>query len=292
MKGTRGRLFSRLWGVARRVSENKPAVFGMAILLVLIITAIFASLIATHDPVKQDLYNVLRPPSAQHLFGTDDLGRDVFSRVVFGSRTTAEVGLASSAIAIMLGIPLGLVAGYLGRWPNAVIMRVTDALLAFPTLILALAIASSLGAGLKSAVIAISILGVPIFARLVCASTLSVKEREFVLAARSIGCSHLRIVLVHILPNVIQPVIVQGTLFVAMAVLLEAALSFLGLGIPPPTPSWGQMLRSSYPYLQEYPWLPLASGIPIFLVVLAVNLLGDALRDALDPKLRTVTSVA
>lgn len=283
-----GRLLFRFWDLAKRVGQNRLAVFGAVVLLVLIIVAVFAPLIAPYDPEEQDLYGTLQSPSSQHLFGTDHLGRDVFSRVVYGSRTTVVVGLASVALAVLLGIPLGLAAGYLGRWVNAGIMRVIDALLSFPTLILALAIASSLGAGLRSSVIAISILGLPIFARLVCASTLSVKESEFVLAARSIGCSGPRIALVHILPNVMPPLIVQGTLFVGFAVLLEAALSFIGLGIPPPAASWGQMLRVSYPYLREHLWLPLASGVPIFLVVLAVNFLGDGLRDAIDPKMRSV----
>ena len=286
-----GRLLFRFWDLAKRVRQNRLAVFGAVVLLVLIIVAVFAPLIAPYDPEEQDLYNTLQSPSSQHLFGTDHLGRDVFSRVVYGSRTTVVVGLASVALAVLLGIPLGLAAGYLGRWVNAGIMRVIDALLSFPTLILALAIASSLGAGLRSSVIAISILGLPIFARLVCASTLSVKESEFVLAARSIGCSGPRIALVHILPNVMPPLIVQGTLFVGFAVLLEAALSFIGLGIPPPAASWGQMLRAAYPYLREHPWLSLASGVPIFLVVLAVNFLGDGLRDAIDPKMRSVRPV-
>ena len=286
-----GRLLFRFWDLAKRVRQNRLAVFGAVVLLVLIIVAVFAPLIAPYDPEEQDLYGTLQSPSSQHLFGTDHLGRDVFSRVVYGSRTTVVVGLASVALAVLLGIPLGLAAGYLGRWVNAGIMRVIDALLSFPTLILALAIASSLGAGLRSSVIAISILGLPIFTRLVCASTLSVKESEFVLAARSIGCSGPRIALVHILPNVMPPLIVQGTLFVGFAVLLEAALSFIGLGIPPPAASWGQMLRAAYPYLREHPWLSLASGVPIFLVVLAVNFLGDGLRDAIDPKMRSVRPV-
>lgn len=286
-----GRLLFRFWDLAKRVGQNRLAVFGAVVMLVLIIVAVFAPLVAPYDPEEQDLYNTLQSPSSQHLFGTDHLGRDVFSRVVYGSRATVEVGFASVALAILLGIPLGLAAGYLGRWVNAGIMRVMDALLAFPTLILALAIASSLGAGLRSSIIAISILGLPVFARLVCASTLSVKESEFVLAARSIGCSGPRIALAHILPNVMPPLIVQGTLFVAFAVLLEAALAFIGLGIPPPAATWGQMLRASYPYLQGHLWLPLASGIPIFLVVLAINFLGDGLRDAIDPKLRSVRPV-
>jgi peptide/nickel transport system permease protein len=251
-----GRLLFRFWDLAKRVGQNRLAVFGAVVMLVLIIVAVFAPLVAPYDPEEQDLYNTLQSP-----------------------------------LAILLGIPLGLAAGYLGRWVNAGIMRVMDALLAFPTLILALAIASSLGPGLRSSIIAISILGLPVFARLVCASTLSVKESEFVLAARSIGCSGPRIALAHILPNVMPPLIVQGTLFVAFAVLLEAALAFIGLGIPPPAATWGQMLRASYPYLQGHLWLPLASGIPIFLVVLAINFLGDGLRDAIDPKLRSVRPV-
>jgi peptide/nickel transport system permease protein len=167
-----------------------------------------------------------------------------------------------------------------------------DTLLAFPTLILALAIASVLGPGFRSSVIAIAILGLPLFARLACGSTLSIKETIYVLAAKSTGCSGSRIVIRHILPNVTSPIIVQGTLYVAFAILLEAALSFIGLGIPPPEPTWGQMLRASYPYLQGHPWLPLASGTPIFLVVLAINFLGDGLRDGLDPKLKSVRNVA
>jgi peptide/nickel transport system permease protein len=265
--------------------------FGAGVLLLVVVVAIFAPFIATHDPLAQDPYNKFKPPSTEHLMGTDDLGRDVFSRVVYGSRITVSIAITSVVLSILVGIPLGLAAGYFGLWVNAGIMRVMDTLLAFPTLILALAMASALGPGFQSSVTAIAVLGLPIFARLVCASTLSVKETVYVLAAKSIGCSGLRIVVIHILPNVTSPIIVQGTLYVAFAILLEAALSFIGLGIPPPEPTWGQMLRASYPYLQGHPWLPLASGIPVFLVVLAINFLGDGLRDALDPKLKSVRHV-
>jgi peptide/nickel transport system permease protein len=280
-----------LWPLIKSVGQNRLALFGAAVVFLVAVVAIFAPFIATHDPLAQDPYNKLQPPSIEHLMGTDDLGRDVFSRVVYGSRTTVAVAITSVALATVVGIPLGLVAGYSGRWINAGIMRVMDTLLAFPTLILALAIASSLGPGFKSSVTAIAVLGLPIFARLVCASTLSVKETEYVLAAKSIGCSGFRILGFHIFPNVTSPIIVQGTLFIGYAILLEAALSFIGLGIPPPSPTWGQMLRASYPYLQDQPWLPLASGIPVFLVVLAINFLGDGLRDALDPKLKSVRHV-
>jgi peptide/nickel transport system permease protein len=279
------------WFLSKSVGRNRLAMLGAGVVLLVAVVAIFAPPIATHDPLAQDLYNKLQPPSAEHLMGTDDLGRDVFSRIVYGSRTTVGVAVTSVFLSILVGIPLGLTAGYFGGWLNTGIMRVMDTLLAFPTLILALAIASVLGPGFRSSVIAIAVLGLPIFARLVCGSTLSTKETTYVLAARSTGCSGLRIVTGHILPNVSSPIIVQGTLYVAFAILLEAALSFIGLGIPPPEPTWGQMLRASYPYLQGHPWLPIASGIPIFLVVLAINFLGDGLRDALDPMLKSVRHV-
>jgi peptide/nickel transport system permease protein len=281
-----------MWFLSKSVGRNRLAIFGAGVVLLVAVVAIFAPPIATHDPLAQDPYNKLQPPSTEHLMGTDDLGRDVFSRIVYGSRTTVAVAVTSVVLSILVGIPLGLAAGYFGGWLNTGIMRVMDTLLAFPTLILALAIASVLGPGFRSSVIAIAILGLPVFARLACGSTLSIKETIYVLAAKSTGCSGSRIVIRHILPNVTSPIIVQGTLYVAFAILLEAALSFIGLGIPPPEPTWGQMLRASYPYLQGHPWLPLASGMPIFLVVLAINFLGDGLRDGLDPKLKSVRNVA
>ena len=225
-----------------------------------------------------------KAPSAAHLFGTDELGRDVLSRVIFGARASLLAGVVSVVIALSLGVPLGLLAGYAGRFPDALISRIIDAMLATPFLILAIALAAFLGPSLENAMIAIGVSATPVFVRLTRGAVLSVKVEDYVEAARALGNPHWRIALRHILPNVVPPLIVQATLAIAAAVIAEAALSFLGLGQQPPAPSWGSMLNTAKNYIEQAPWMAVWPGLSIFALVLSFNLLGDGLRDALDPR--------
>jgi peptide/nickel transport system permease protein len=266
--------------------RTRLAIPSLVVVLVVILCAIFANLVSPYDPYRQDYMHVLEAPSAAHLMGTDDIGRDVLSRVIYGSRVSVSVGLVAVGIAILLGVPLGLLAAYRGGWIDDVIMRVMDALSAFPPLILALGITAALSPGLLNLMVAIGVVSIPQFARLVRGQALSVREMEFVHAARVIGAGPLRLVALHIWPNCTAPIIVQGSLRVAIAIVTEATLSFLGAGVPLPTASWGSMLRSSYQYTESAPWLALFPGMAIFFTVLATNLLGDGLRSALDPRMR------
>jgi peptide/nickel transport system permease protein len=269
------------------VRRNPRVLIGGTIIVLLLVGALAAPLISPYDPIKVDASNGLLPPSSAHLFGTDDLGRDVLSRVIWGSRISLSVGLISVSIGFFIGVSLGLIAGYLGGLIDLLAMRAIDALLAFPALLLAIAITAALGPQIQNAMIAIGIVAVPLYTRLTRGQVLTLREREFVLAARTIGCSPLRIVLRHIFPNIANPLIVQATLGTAGAILAEAALSFLGLGAQPPSPSWGQDINYNARYLSNLMWwMSLGPGTAIFLAVFAFNFLGDALRDALDPRLR------
>jgi len=270
---------------SRRIFHTRLAGFGLAVLGLLIFLALFAGVLAPYDPNEQTLTSVLQAPSAAHLFGTDDLGRDILSRVIFGSRVSLEVGLISVSVALVGGCLIGLVAGYWGGLVDEGLMRAMDALAAFPALILALAITAALGMGIGNAMIAIGVVYIPGFARLVRGQALSVRERDFVMAARALGAGNGRIVLRHIWPNVTAPIIVQASLSVGFAIITEAALSFLGVGVRPPTASWGSMLSEGYQYLETAPWMSIAPGAAIFVAVLGMNLLGDGLRTALDPRL-------
>ncbi len=225
-----------------------------------------------------------KAPSAMHIFGTDEIGRDVASRVICGARASLLAGLVSVCISLSLGVPIGLLAGYVGGWPDSLISRITDAMLACPFLILAIALAAFLGPSLTNAMIAIGISATPVFIRLTRAQVLAVKVEDYIQAARAVGNSHLRIALRHVLPNVVPPLIVQATLAIAAAVIAEASLSFLGLGQQPPAPSWGSMLNTAKNYIDNAPWMAVWPGLSIFLLVLSFNLLGDGLRDALDPR--------
>jgi peptide/nickel transport system permease protein len=229
---------------------------------------------------------MVRPPDREHLLGSDELGRDILSRLVYGARVSLAVGVLSVGISLLIGVSLGLVAGYRGGWLDEVIMRLMDGLLAFPALVLALAITAALGPSLGNAMIAIGIVGIPGFARLVRGQVLSIRALEFVEAARAAGLSDRRIILRHVAPNVLAPIIVHASLRIAFAVLTEASLSFLGLGAQPPTPSWGSMLNAGREYLEMAPWLSVAPGAAIFITTLSFNFLGDGLRDALDPRLK------
>jgi peptide/nickel transport system permease protein len=272
--------------VLRRLKRRRGAMFGLGVLAFFVVIAILAPTIAPHDPLQTSWSDVRKAPTAAHLFGTDEIGRDVASRVIWGARASLLAGLVSVCISLSLGVPIGLLAGYVGGWVDALISRITDAMLACPFLILAIALAAFLGPSLTNAMIAIGISATPVFIRLTRAEVLSVKVEDYVEAARAVGNSHLRIALRHILPNVVAPLIVQATLAIAAAVIAEASLSFLGLGQQPPAPSWGSMLNTAKNYIDNAPWMAVWPGLSIFLLVLSFNLVGDGLRDALDPRHR------
>ncbi len=270
------------------IRRNPRILIGGGIVALLLAVAILAPVLAPYDPVAVDVSRALQAPNAAHLFGTDDLGRDVFSRVLWGSRVSLSVGIISVGIGVLVGVSLGLASGYLGGLLDLLAMRAIDALLAFPALLLAIAIvATQERPEIYHAMIAIGIVAVPGYTRLTRGQVLSVRERDFVVAARTIGATPLRIVLRHIFPNIANPLVVQATLATAAAILAEAALSFLGLGAQPPSPSWGQDINYSQRYLSNLMWwMSAGPGIAIFLAVFSFNFLGDALRDALDPRLR------
>jgi peptide/nickel transport system permease protein len=268
----------------RAVLRSGQGVFGCIVLVLLVALAVLSPIVATHDPASVDVPARLSPPSGEHWLGTDHLGRDVFSRVVYGSRTSILAGVVATTIAITLGTLLGLVAGYLHGSIDNAIMRVTDALLAFPELVLMIAFAAIFGPGLTLAMIAIGIASVPRVIRLVRGQVLAVRALEYVEATRALGSGSWRVIGQHILPNVTSPIIVWGSMLVGTAILAEAGLSFLGLGTQPPTPSWGSMINQGNQYLRLAPWISIFPGLAIFITVLGANLLGDALRDALDPR--------
>jgi peptide/nickel transport system permease protein len=270
----------------RRLLRRKGAVFGLFVIVLLVTLALFAPLISLYDPTLQTWSAVRKAPSALHWFGTDDVGRDVLARVIYGARASLMAALISVAIALLVGVPAGLVSGYAGGFVDAVFGRVTDALLACPFLILAIALAAFLGPSLSNAMIAIGITTTPIFIRLTRAQVMTVKVEDYIEAARAIGNPHWRIVLVHILPNILPALLVQATLSIAVAIIAEASLSFLGLGQQPPAPSWGSMLNSAQRFLVTAPWMAVWPGLAIFITVLSFNLVGDGLRDALDPRSR------
>jgi ABC-type dipeptide/oligopeptide/nickel transport system permease subunit len=267
---------------------RKIAIFGAAIILVLIVLAVFAPLIAPYDPYQQNLRESLQPPSKDYLLGTDPFGRDMLSRIIYGTRTSLAVGLTSVGVAAILGMSLGLLGGYFGGIVDTLIMRSIDALMSVPPLMLALAIGAALGGGLGNVMISLGIALIPTYARVMRGQVLTVKQTGYVTAARAIGGSDVRIMLVHVLPNTLPPLIVLITLNLGTAILAEAALSFLGLGISPPGAAWGAMVNDGYRYLLTSPILSFAPGLCIMLVVLAFNLAGDGVRDALDPRLRGV----
>lgn len=268
----------------KRLVHRRGAMVGLALVVFFVVLALFAPWISPYDPLATSWGAIRKAPSAQHWFGTDEIGRDVLSRVIWGARASLLAGVVSVAISLSIGVPIGLVAGYLGKWTDMLISRFTDAMLACPFLILAIALAAFLGPSLTNAMIAIGIAATPVFIRLTRAQVLAVKVEDYIEAARAVGNSHLRIALRHILPNVAAPLIVQATLAIAAAVIAEASLSFLGLGQQPPAPSWGSMLNTAKNYVDNAPWMAVWPGLSIFLLVLSFNLLGDGLRDALDPR--------
>jgi ABC-type dipeptide/oligopeptide/nickel transport system permease subunit len=263
-------------------------VLGMAIILLTIAAAIFAPWLAPYNPDKIDMNNALLQPGKAHLLGTDALGRDTLSRTIYGTRVSLMIGLVVVVLGSVVGMALGLVAGYFGGWTHAIIMRIIDALMAFPMLILALLIASLLGGGINNVIMALSFAMVPAYARLMCGQVMSVKENDYILAGRSMGASHLRIMLRHLAPNCFPPLIVMMTMMLGTTILAEAGLSFLGIGVQPPIATWGNMVNDGRQYLLTNPILSFAPGLAIMLVVYAFNMVGDGLRDALDPQLRGV----
>ncbi|MHB9836343.1 ABC transporter permease [Paraburkholderia terrae] len=267
-----------------RFMRNKAAVFGACLVALIVVMAVFAPWLTQYDPVQASFMTVRQAPSAAHWFGTDELGRDVLSRLLYGARASLLAGVVSVGIAVVLGVPLGLLAGYFGKLVDGVISRVADALLSIPFLILAIALSAFLGPSLTNAMAAIGISAMPRFIRLTRGQAISVKAEEYVEGARAIGLDHARIILRYILPNVLPPIIVQASLTVASAIIAEASLSFLGLGQLPPAPSWGSMLNTAKDFVSQAPWMSIFPGIAIFLAVLGFNLLGDGLRDALDPR--------
>ena len=280
---------SSLWSAF--VHRNRLGVFGLVVLVAMIVAAVFAKWIAPADPLRIDMLHRFLPPSFQHLFGTDDLGRDVFSRMVYGARISLEVGIISTGIAAVLGVFFGVIAGWrAGSASDNVIMRVMDVLLAFPAILLAIAIMATLGPSVGNVMIAIGIVNIPVFARIARASVIQVVPLEYVEASRASGASWPRSLMRDVVPNSLGPIIVQVSLTMASAILAEAALSFLGLGVQPPTPSWGGMLSSAQDYLTLAPWEAVFPGVAIFISVFGLNLIGDGLRDALDPKARNSRS--
>jgi len=270
----------------RRLFRNKLAIIGMVILGLFVFCALFAPWIAPYDPIAQDVTRRREPPSREHPFGMDEVGRDLLSRVIYGARVSLYVGVASVSLAIIAGTLIGAVSGYAGGWIDNVVMRIMDIMLAFPSLLLAIAIVAILGPGLLNMLYAIAFVSIPAYARIVRASVLAAKEMDYTLAARAIGCSSSRILFRHIMPNCLTPIIVQGTLGIATAILDAAGLSFLGLGAQPPTPEWGAMLGQGRGSVFTAPHVVIFPGLAIMLSVLGFNLLGDGLRDALDPRLR------
>ena len=270
----------------RRLLRRRGAILGLVVVLGFIVLALLAPWVASHDPVATDWGALRKAPSSAHWFGTDDIGRDVLSRVIFGTRASLLAGVVSVSISLALGVPIGLLAGVLGGWVDALISRITDAFLACPFLILAIALAAFLGPSLSNAMIAIGVSATPIFVRLTRAQVLNVKVEDYIEAARAIGNPPWRVALRHIAPNVLAPLIVQATLAIAGAVIAEASLSFLGLGQQPPAPSWGSMLNTAKNFVENAPWMAIWPGVAIFCLVMSFNLLGDGLRDALDPRQR------
>lgn len=282
-KYSRSSLYKDAW---KRLRRNKLAMFGIAIVIFVIIIAIFSPLIAPYDPIERIKEDSLLGPSKTHLFGTDILGRDIFSRVVFGSRISLLVGIVAVGISLMIGLILGALSGYFGEIPDTIIMRFADIFFAFPYILGAIAIMTVLGPGIINIFIAIGILGWASIARIFRGSILSIKNKEYIEAARALGASNFRIITKHIFPNSFAPIIVYGTMTVGTAIIVEAAISFLGLGVQPPTPAWGKMLAESLDYIDIAPWMMFFPGLAILITVLGFVLLGDGLRDAFDPKMK------
>lgn len=277
---------SQFWLTLGRLKRNHLAMVGLVIIVVMIVLALLAPYISPYPYEAADFKNRYATPSAEHWFGTDELGRDIFSRLLYGSRYSLRIGLISVAISAIGGIFFGAIAGYFGGAVDNIIMRLLDVLQAMPGIVLAIAISAALGPGLTNSVIALSISSIPGYARMTRASILNIRKMEYLEAATSINCSNARIIWKHVLPNALSPLIVQATMGIAGAIMGAAMLSFIGLGVQPPTPEWGAMLSAGRNYLRDYPHLCIFPGVMIMMAVLSLNMLGDGLRDALDPKLK------
>jgi ABC-type dipeptide/oligopeptide/nickel transport system permease subunit len=275
----------------RAVARHRLAAVGLVIIAALIFIAIFAPLLAPYSPFQQDLYRVLAPPSPIHLLGTDNLGRDLLSRLIYGARVSLFVGIVSSLVSAVIGVIIGLIAGFRGGVVDAIIMRITDAFLCFPPLIFILAMSAVLGPGLQNVMLSFALFGWTVFARLARGQVLLVRELPFIEAARSVGVPATRIMFRHILPNIMAPVLVAITITIGVAILVESGVSFLGLGVQPPTASWGKELRVGFTYLEAAPLFSIAPGVMISLAIISFNFVGDGLRDALDPRLRGANRV-
>lgn len=274
----------RRWNTLRRAARARLAPFGAVVLLAALVSALAAPLLSPHDPLKQNLSNALSRPSRTHLLGTDNVGRDVLSRVVWGTRVSLLAGFVSVALALLAGGVIGLAAGYTAGRVDGLLMRLMDAVLSFPALVLALALGAVLGAGLTGVLIALAVVYTPTFARLMRGQVLAITAREYVDAARALGATGWRVAWHHVLPNATAPMVVQASLSVAFAILAEASLSFLGLGVQPPAASWGSMINAGRGYLQQAPWIVFGPGAALFVTVIGLNFVGDAIRDALDPR--------
>lgn len=274
----------RLGRAATKFLANRSAVFGGVLVGVFVLMALLAPVLTSYDPFATSFTSIRKPPSAEFWLGTDELGRDIYTRMLYGARASLMAGVVSVAIAVAVGVPFGLLAGFYGGWVDACVSRVTEALLAIPFLILAIALAAFLGPSLTNAMIAIGLSATPIFIRLTRGQTLAVKTEDYVEGARAIGLPNVLIITRYIFPNVLPPIVVQATITIATAIIAEASLSFLGLGQQPPNPSWGSMLNTAKNFMTQAPWMSIFPGGAIFMVVLGFNLLGDGLRDALDPR--------
>jgi peptide/nickel transport system permease protein len=277
---------ARRWKVLRRAARARLAPFGAAVMVLAVLVALAAPVIAPYDPLAQDLGNTLAPPGRTHFLGTDNVGRDVLSRVIWGTRISLLAGLVSVVLAVLAGSLLGVLAGYSGGRVDGLVMRVMDAVLSFPPLVLALALGAVLGAGLTGVLLALGVVYTPTFARLMRGQVLTITARDYVDAARALGAPGWRVAARHVVPNAVNPIIVQASLSVAFAILAEASLSFLGLGIQPPEASWGSMINAGRGYLQQAPWIVFGPGAALFVTVVGLNFVGDAVRDALDPRVR------
>jgi peptide/nickel transport system permease protein len=272
--------------LVRRVLRRPVALTATLVVIAFVVIALGAPYWAPYDPIKTDYRAIRKAPSAAHLLGTDEVGRDVLSRLIWGARASLLAGAVPVTIALLVSLPLGLLSGCAGGWLDGLIMRVTDAMLAIPFLIVAIALAAFLGPSLINAMLAIGIAALPTFLRLARGTALALTTEEFVVSAQALGCSRLRVAVRHVLPNMLPPLLIQSSLTVAAAIIAEASLSFLGLGQQPPAPSWGSMLNAAQRYLSQAPWIALYPGLMIFTVVMALNVVGDGLRDALDPRVR------
>ncbi len=282
-KYSRTSLYKDAW---KRLKRNKLAMFGLSIVILLILIALFAPFLSTHDPIARVKEDSLLGPNKEYWFGTDLLGRDIFSRIIYGSRVSLEVGIIAVGISVLIGLSLGAISGYFGNIPDTIIMRIADIFFAFPYILGAIAIMTVLGPGIINIFIAIGLLGWASFARIFRGSILSIKNKEYIEAARALGASNSRIIIKHIFPNAFAPIIVYATMNVGTAIIVEAALSFLGIGVQPPNPAWGKMLSEALDYIDVAPWMMVFPGLAILITVLGFVLLGDGLRDAFDPKLK------